>query len=60
VLDGVRVGFLDLLSLPPIGERPSGRYRHRGAQHAVDPTTTVAVGAGATEPPLSLWIAAIE
>jgi hypothetical protein len=52
--------LLDLLSLPRIGERPSSRYGLRGAEHAVDPTTTAAVGTSATEPPPSLWVAAFH
>jgi hypothetical protein len=60
LLDRVCVGVLDLLSLPWIGERPSGRYGLRGTENAVDPTATATVGACATEPPSGLWIAAFH
>src|ERR1700691_48909 len=59
-LDGVRMGLRDLLSLPRIGERPSGRYRLWGAEHAVDPTATTAIGASAPKPPPGLWMAAFH
>jgi hypothetical protein len=57
LLDRVRVGLFDLLSLPRIGERPRGRYGLRGAENAVDPTATAAIGASAPKPPPRLRMA---
>jgi len=60
LLNSVRVGFLDLLPLPRIGKRPSSRNGLRGAEHAVDPTTTTTVRTSAPQPSPGLWMAAFH
>jgi hypothetical protein len=60
LLDGVRVGLLDLLTLPRIAKRPSSRYRLRSAEHTVNPTTTTTVRTSTPQPSPALWMAAFH
>ncbi len=60
MLDRAGVGFLDLIALPRVAERPYRRDGLRCAERRVDPAAPAAAGALRTKPPAAARVTALH